>query len=169
MSRTGRIRANVLHITRYNPLKIGKDEVGSNQWRSRLHYWSDIIRADFQAVISRYQRNITNYIFCTADRMLTTCIMKNSKLIQVCFPSKILEVWIARFCVCYDYWRRLQCPQCAAWDALFTMRRYCWNASPRNMDFFISLYQHWEAISISLDFATTYTFVWLCKHEISSL
>ena len=34
--------------------------------------------------------------------------MQNSRLIQACFPIKIDEVWIDRFCVRYDWWRRLQ-------------------------------------------------------------
>ena len=37
--RTGNIVVYFLQITRYNPLKIGKDEDGSNQWWSRLQYW----------------------------------------------------------------------------------------------------------------------------------
>ena len=44
------ISAKVLQMTRYNPLKIGKDEVRSNQWRNRLHYLADLIRADSQTV-----------------------------------------------------------------------------------------------------------------------
>ena len=34
--------------------------------------------------------------------------MQNSRLIQDCFPIKIDEVWIDRFCVRYYWWRRLQ-------------------------------------------------------------
>ena len=34
--------------------------------------------------------------------------MQNSRLIQACFPIKIDEIWIDRFCVRYDWWRRLQ-------------------------------------------------------------
>ena len=78
------------------------------QWWRRLHNWADVIHADFQTVISRVQQNINTYPFCTAERMLRTVIMQNSRLIQACFPIKIDEVWIDRFCVRYDWWRRLQ-------------------------------------------------------------
>ena len=47
-------------------------------------------------------------LFCTADRMYGTIILQNSRLIYACFPIKIDEVWIDRFCVRYDWWRRLQ-------------------------------------------------------------
>ena len=85
------------------------------QWWRRLHDWADVIHADFQTVISRYLQNVSTYLFCTAERMLRTIIMQNSGLIHACFPIKIDEVWIDRFCVRYDWWRRLQCPQCAGW------------------------------------------------------
>ena len=78
------------------------------QWWRRLHNWADVIHVDFQTVISRVQQNISTYPFCTAERMLRTVIMQNSRLIQACFPIKIDEVWIGRFCVRYDWWRRLQ-------------------------------------------------------------
>ena len=78
------------------------------QWWRRLHNWADVIHADFQTVISRVQQNISTYNFCTTERMLRTVIMQNSRLIQACFPIKINEVWIDRFCVRYDWWRRLQ-------------------------------------------------------------
>ena len=48
------------------------------------------------------------YLFHTAERMLRTIIMQNSRLIQTCSPSKIVEVWINRFCIGYHWWRRLQ-------------------------------------------------------------
>ena len=79
-------------------------------WWRRLHNWADVIHADFQTVISCVQQNISTYPFCTAERMLRTVIMQNSRLIQACFPIKIDEVWIDRFCVRYDWWRRLQPP-----------------------------------------------------------
>ena len=34
--------------------------------------------------------------------------MQKSKPKYACLPSKIVEVWIERFCVRYDWWRRLQ-------------------------------------------------------------
>ena len=76
-------------------------------WR-RLHNWADVIHADFQTVISRVQQNISTNAFCTAERMVRTVMLQNSRLIQACFPIKIDEVWIDRFCVRYDWWRRLQ-------------------------------------------------------------
>ena len=77
------------------------DDVGST-------IWTDVIHADFQTVISRRLQNINTYLSCTAERMLRTIIMQNSRLIQACFPIKIDEVWIDRFCVRCGWWRRLQ-------------------------------------------------------------
>ena len=84
------------------------DDVGSVVEPTSSLAWADVILADFQRVISRYLQNIRIYFFYTAERMLRTIIMKNSKLIQACFPIKIDEVWIDRFCVGYDWLRRLQ-------------------------------------------------------------
>ena len=78
------------------------------QWWRRLHDWADVIHADFQTVLSDYLQNISTYLFCTAERMLRPIIMQNSRLIHACFPIKIDEVWIDRFCVRYDWWRQLQ-------------------------------------------------------------
>ena len=44
-------------------MKIGKDDVGPSQWLSRLHFWADVIRADFQTIISRYLQTISTYLF----------------------------------------------------------------------------------------------------------
>ena len=67
--------------------------------------WADVNHADFHTVISRYLRNISTYLFITAER---TIIMQNCRLIQTWFPIKIDEVWFDRFCVRNDWWRRLQ-------------------------------------------------------------
>ena len=82
----------------------------SAQLWSRCHPWpwADVIRADFHAVISRYLHNVNTRLFCTADRMFRTIVMQNSRLISACFPIKVDEVWIDRFCVRYDWRRRLQ-------------------------------------------------------------
>ena len=78
-------------------------------WSRRHHLpWADVIRVDFQTVISRYLHNVNTRFFCTADRMFRTIIMQNSRLVYACFPIKIDEDWIDRFCVRYDWWRRLQ-------------------------------------------------------------
>ena len=39
---------------------------------------------------------------------LRNIFMQKSKPKYACLPSKIVEVWIDRFCVCCDWWRRLQ-------------------------------------------------------------
>ena len=78
------------------------------KWWRRLHDWADVIHADFQTVVSRYLQNISTYLFCTTERMLRTIIMQNSRMIQACYHIKIDEVWIDRYCVRYDWWRRLQ-------------------------------------------------------------
>ena len=71
-------------MTRYNRLKIGMDDVGSNRG------------AGVMTGLSR----------------LHPC--RFSSLIQACFPIKIDEVWIDRFCVLY------QCPQCLGSAMPFT-------------------------------------------------
>ena len=83
--------------------------------------WADVIRVDFQTVISHYLPNIIIYLFCAAQRLLRTIFMQKSKPKYACLPSKIVEVWIERFCVRNDWWRRLQrhqCPQCALYSCL---------------------------------------------------
>ena len=70
--------------------------------------WADVILADFQRVTSRFLQDISTYLSCTAVRVLRTIFMQNSKPKYACLPSKIVEVWIDRFCVRYDWWRRLQ-------------------------------------------------------------
>ena len=59
-------------------------------WSQRHHSpWVNVIRADFQTVISRYLQNVKTRIFCTADTMFRTIIMQNSRLIYACLPIKI--------------------------------------------------------------------------------
>ena len=70
--------------------------------------WADVFRADFQRVISLYLPNIIMYLFCAAQRLLRTIFMHKSKSKYACLPNKIVEVWIERYCVRYDWWRRLQ-------------------------------------------------------------
>ena len=55
--------------------------------------WVDVIRADFQTVISHYLRNIIVYLFCAAQRLLRTIFMQKSKPKYACLPSKIVKVW----------------------------------------------------------------------------
>ena len=57
---------------------------------------------------SRYLQNISTSLFCNAEIMSRTIIMQNFRLIQACFSIKIDEVWINKFCIRYDWWRRLQ-------------------------------------------------------------
>ena len=45
---------------------------------------------------------------CTVEMMLRTIIMQNFRLLQAWFPIKIIKVWIDRYCVRYDWWRRPQ-------------------------------------------------------------
>ena len=64
-----------MYITRYKSLKIGMDDVCSSLWWRRLHDWTDVSDADFQTVISLYLQNISTYLFCAAERMLSTIIV----------------------------------------------------------------------------------------------
>ena len=79
--------------------------ITSAQSRSQRHrrVWADVILADFQRVISPYLQDISTYLSCAAQRVLWTVFMQKSKPKYVCLPSKI-----DRFCVRYDWWRRLQ-------------------------------------------------------------
>ena len=61
-----------------------------------------------QRVISRYLQDITTDLSCTAQRVLITILMQKTMPKYACLPSEIVEVWIDRFCVRYDWWRRLK-------------------------------------------------------------
>ena len=81
----------------------------AQSWSGRHHWtWADVIRANFQRVISRYIQNISTCLFHKAQRGLRTIFIKKSKPKYAYLPSKIVAVWIDRFCVRYDWWRRLQ-------------------------------------------------------------
>ena len=114
------------------------------QWWRRLHNWADVIHADFQTVISRVQQNISTCLFCTAERMLRTVMMQNSRLIQACFLSLSTSFESTDFAsVMVDdvgCSGRHQCPQCGNWggwykitsnnNALHTRDRYnSWNGN----------------------------------------
>ena len=74
---------------------------------------ADVFHADLQMVIPRYIQNISACPSCEALSWLGTIYMQKSKTKYACSPSKIVAVWIDRFCVRYYWWRRLhQCPQC---------------------------------------------------------
>ena len=70
--------------------------------------WAYVILADFQRVISPYLQYISTYHSYTAQRVLRTISMQKSELKYACLSSKIFKVWIDRFCVRCDWWRRLQ-------------------------------------------------------------
>ena len=95
-------------IMRPKALKIGTADVGSNQWWCRLHNWADVIHADSQTVRLHYLQNISNYLFCTSERMFSTVIMQNSRLLQAFLLIKIVQVWIDQYCFHYDWWCRPQ-------------------------------------------------------------
>ena len=86
-------------------------------WSRRHHWpWADVIRADFQTVISRYLHNVNTRLFSTADKMFRTIIMQNSRLVYACFPIKSTRFESTDFAsVMIDdagCSRRHQCPQC---------------------------------------------------------
>ena len=82
-----------------------KDGVGSIVEPTSSLVWADVILADFQRVTSRYLQDINTYLPCTVQRMLRNIYiyMHKSKLKYASLPSKIVEVWIDRFCVRYDW------------------------------------------------------------------
>ena len=85
-----------------------KDDVGSIVEPTSSLVWADVILANFQRVITRYLQNISTYLSCTTQRVLRTISMQKSRPKYACLSSKIVEVWIDRICVRYDWWRRLQ-------------------------------------------------------------
>ena len=103
------INHNGRKTSRFKPIQFCYARMTSAQLRSRHRwFWADVILADFQRVISRFLQDISTYLSCTAQRVLRTIFMQKSKPKYACLPSKIVEVWIDRFCVRYDWWRRLQ-------------------------------------------------------------
>ena len=81
----------------------------AQSWSRRHHLsWADVIHADFQRVISRYIHNISTCLSSKSQRGIRTISIQKSKLKYAYLPSKIVAVWIDRFCVRYDWWRRLQ-------------------------------------------------------------
>ena len=61
---------------------------------SRRHPWRFS-----KGYISCYLKDISTYLSCTAQRVLRTIFMQKYKPKYACLPSKIIEVWIDRFCV----------------------------------------------------------------------
>ena len=106
-----------------NAILLGQDDVGSIVEPTSSLVWADVILTDFQRVISRYLQDINTYLSCTAQRVLRTLFMQKSKPKYACLPSKIVEVWIDRFCVRYDWWRGLR-PRCVPGWCTFTTRRW---------------------------------------------
>ena len=77
------------------------DDVGSIVEPTSSLAWADVIHADFQRVISRYIQNISTCISSKAQLGLRTIFIQKSKPKYAHLPSKIIAVWIDRFCVRY--------------------------------------------------------------------
>ena len=105
--------------------------------------WADVILADFHRVISHYLQGISTYLSCTAQRVLRTIYMQKSEPKYACLPSKIVEVWIDRFCVRYDWWRRLQ--------PMSSVSPVCW--------------QHPATTWTNVDFSL----VWFCRIHLRAI
>ena len=89
--------------------------------------WADVILADFQRIISCYLHDSITYFSCATQRVLRALFMQTFKPKCACLPCKIIEVWIDRFCVRYDWWRRLQptssvSPVCIMLDSIRWMK-----------------------------------------------
>ena len=81
----------------------------AQSWSRRHHLaWADVIHADFHRVISRYIQNNSTCLSSKSQRGIRTTAIQKSKLKYAYLPSKIVAIWIDRFCVRYDWWRRLQ-------------------------------------------------------------
>ena len=63
--------------------------------------------------------------------------MQKSKPKYACLPSKIVEVWIERFCVRYDWWRRLQPTSSVSPVCIWFLQMFCciWKFSLTNSIF----------------------------------
>ena len=74
---------------RYNRLKIGKDDVGSNQWWRRLNRGSTIEPTSSLPIFKRLYhiiyKTLALFFFCATERMLRTIIMQIFRLIQAFF------------------------------------------------------------------------------------
>ena len=88
---------------RYNRLKIGRDDVGSIVEPTSSLVWAGVIPADFQRVISCYVQNISTYLSCNVQRVLRTTFLQKSKPKYAYIPNKVVEVWIDRFSLRYDW------------------------------------------------------------------
>ena len=77
---------------RYNHLKIGTDDVGSNQWWRRLNLGSTIEPTTSLPIFKRLYdiiyKTLAVFFFCAAERMLRTIIMQIFRLIQAFFLAK---------------------------------------------------------------------------------
>ena len=99
----------ILHNNSSYRLKIGMDDFGSIVEPTSSLAWADVIRANFQRVLYLviYKNNST-CLSCKAQRGLRTIFIEKSKPKYAYLPKKFIAVWIDWFCVCYDWWRRLQ-------------------------------------------------------------
>ena len=83
--------------------------ITSAQLRRRRHHWleptlSEPIFKGLFIVIYKILALVT----CKTQWGLETIFMRKSKPKYAYLPSKIVAVWIDRFCLRYDWWRRLQ-------------------------------------------------------------
>ena len=116
MTQNCSIQISTILLGKHAHWRFGTDDVGSKVGSTLWLVWADVILADFQRAIFRCMQNISTYLSCTTQRVLRTPLMQKSKPKHACIPSQIVEVWIDRFRVRCDWWRRLsrrhQCSQC---------------------------------------------------------
>ena len=116
---------------------------------------ADVICSDFQRVISRYIQNISICLSSKTQRGLRTIFMQKSMPQYACLIIEIDEVWIDRFCVRYDWWRRLQ--PTSSVSPVWQRRKEKDNDNDDNSEIdngnsdFIYIYQYEEKICIAPD------------------
>ena len=84
------------------------DDVGSVVEPKSSLTWADVIRADFQWIISGYIQNISTFRSSKAQTGLRTIFIQNPSRNMHIHLAKSSRFRIDRFGVSYDWWRRLQ-------------------------------------------------------------
>ena len=107
------ISHNGREIGRFKTIRFCKARMTSAQSRSRCHYWCEPTSSLSICKVVHLVIYKTLALIFPGQKVLRTIYMQKSKPRYAFLPNKIIEVWIDRFCVRYDWWRRLhQCPRC---------------------------------------------------------
>ena len=102
------INHNGHKIDRFKHIRFCYARMTSAQSWSQCHHWFELTSSlpIFEGLYLVIYKTLALF-FPVQLRVLRTIFMQKSKPKYACLPSKIVEVWIDRFCVRYDWWRRL--------------------------------------------------------------